>query len=79
MVSAIVSVLWEVGFQLGCCLAAIRLHQHLLSGVLRAPMTFFDTTPSGRILARFAKDVETMDSTLPWVIGDGVYCLFEVY
>lgn len=64
--------------QLGCCYASIILHQVMLKGVLRAPMLFFDTTPLGRILGRFSRDVEIMDNTLPWGMSDGVYCLFEV-
>ncbi|KAG8970070.1 hypothetical protein FRC05_000718 [Tulasnella sp. 425] len=40
------------------------LFKRLLDAVIGSPMRFFDTTPTGRILNRFSKDVETVDSSL---------------
>jgi len=63
--------------QLGCCRAAKVMHHVMLCGVLRAPLTFFDTTPTGRIIARFSKDIDVVDTTIPHQLSDLMYCLFE--
>lgn len=31
------------------------LHSRLLNNIMRVPMMFFDTTPTGRVVNRFAK------------------------
>ena len=48
---------------LGTKASRVMLH-NAMTRVLRAPMSFFDTTPLGRITNRFAKDVDIMDNNL---------------
>ena len=44
--------------------ASRSLLQQAMTRTLRAPMSFFDTTPLGRITNRFSKDVDSMDNSL---------------
>ncbi|VDI48339.1 ATP-binding cassette, subfamily C (CFTR/MRP), member 5 [Mytilus galloprovincialis] len=48
--------------------ASVRLHNIVLKKVMRAPMKFFDSNPSGRILNRFSKDMDEADVFLPQLI-----------
>uniref|UniRef100_A0A1I8M691 ABC-type glutathione-S-conjugate transporter n=2 Tax=Musca domestica TaxID=7370 RepID=A0A1I8M691_MUSDO len=41
------------------------LHAVMLDYVFRWPMELFDTTPLGRIVNRFSKDMDTVDNILP--------------
>lgn len=50
---------------LGCLRSAKVLHNELLNSVFHWPMELFDTTPIGRILNRFSKDINILDNVLP--------------
>ncbi len=44
--------------------ASKAMAQQAIKRVLRAPMSFFDTTPLGRITNRFSRDVDVLDNNL---------------
>ena len=50
---------------LGSKIASRYLHQSILVNVMHSPMSFFETTPLGRIVNRFSKDVSTIDDKVP--------------
>lgn len=45
-------------------IAARALHNAMLHAVLRAPMVFFQSTPLGRLINRFTKDIADVDKNL---------------
>ncbi|XP_045888265.1 ATP-binding cassette sub-family C member 12 [Micropterus dolomieu] len=45
--------------------AACKLHDTMFKNIIASPTSFFDTTPTGRILNRFSKDQEEVDTVLP--------------
>ncbi|WP_411026999.1 ABC transporter transmembrane domain-containing protein, partial [Salmonella sp. s55044] len=42
-----------------------HMHDTVFVKVFRSPMSFFDTTPTGRVLNRFSKDLDEVDVLLP--------------
>lgn len=68
----------SITFALGALQASREMHVILLRYVLRWPMELFDTTPLGRVLNRFAKDVDVIDNTLPQVVRSCLAMIFSV-
>lgn len=78
IVAAISSFFADLMPYLACWRAAKLIHALLLDNVLKAPLQFFEVTPTGRILSRFSKDVDILDTSLPSQASDVIYCAFEV-
>ena len=59
--------------------ASSQLHKALLSNILRQPMArFFDRTPVGRIINRFSRDLDMVDSQMPRSVRMFLQQLFAV-
>ena len=58
--------------------AAKITHEKLMSGVMKSPMSFFDTNPTGRIVNRFSADIDAVDQRIPFQLTDFFYCMCEV-
>ncbi|KAF1424621.1 Multidrug resistance-associated protein 7, partial [Spheniscus mendiculus] len=56
-------------FAYGTIRAATVIHNRLLQRALKATVTFFDTTPTGRILNRFSSDLYCVDDSLPFILN----------
>ncbi|XP_048103810.1 multidrug resistance-associated protein 1 [Alosa alosa] len=54
-----------VAISVGGIIASRHLHMDLLNNVLHSPMSFFETTPSGNLLNRFAKEIDAIDCMIP--------------
>ncbi|XP_051855766.1 ATP-binding cassette sub-family C member 5 isoform X3 [Antechinus flavipes] len=66
VIMLILKAIRGIVFVKGTLRASSRLHDELFRKILRSPMKFFDTTPTGRILNRFSKDMDEVDVRLPF-------------
>ncbi|CAL6091960.1 Xenobiotic-transporting_ATPase / Multidrug resistance-associated protein [Hexamita inflata] len=68
----IFNFLGNIAFSSFCLSVARKLHDTMLGAVLRTKMGFFDTTPQGRIMNRFSKDTDAVDSGIMRYLQGGV-------
>jgi ABC-type multidrug transport system fused ATPase/permease subunit len=50
-------------------LASVNIFKSIVWNILRRPMSFFDTTPSGVIINRCTNDVDQLDYNIPWMMS----------
>nr|XP_020463909.1 multidrug resistance-associated protein 1-like [Monopterus albus] len=69
---------FSLSMSIGGILASRYLHQSMLYDVLRSPMSFFERTPSGNLVNRFSKEMDTIDSLIPSIFKMFLGSLFSV-
>ncbi|XP_051148072.1 ABC transporter C family member 13 isoform X1 [Andrographis paniculata] len=68
-VNSSLTLLRAFSFAYGGLRAAVRVHDRLLHNLIDAPISFFDQTPSGRILNRLSSDLYMIDDSLPFILN----------
>lgn len=59
--------------------ASKQIHNEALKKIYISPVSFFDSTPIGRITSRFSRDTDTLDSLLPEAIRAFSWTLIFVF
>jgi len=73
----VTTFLRNAGFVKAINLSNLSVHNKAVSRVLFAPLVFFESNPSGRLINRFSKDVYVMDEHLQTTLSD-VYMFFLI-
>ncbi|EMD36548.1 hypothetical protein CERSUDRAFT_115579 [Gelatoporia subvermispora B] len=59
---AVFSFMLSFSFSLATLKAGLKIFKIALMAVLRSPVSFFDTTPMGRVMSRLSRDQDTLDT-----------------
>jgi ABC-type multidrug transport system fused ATPase/permease subunit len=51
----------------------------MVATVFSAPVSFFDANPSGQLLSRFGKELESVDRGVPDGFGSVLYCFIQIF
>ncbi|CAG2100059.1 unnamed protein product, partial [Medioppia subpectinata] len=76
IVTALISA---TSFYWMCMRSSVRLYDSIFFSLLRAPISFFDGQPLGRILNRFTKDTGVVDELLPSTAFDFIISMSLVF
>ena len=69
-------LLFQLSTAIGGLGAAAGIHERMIDSIIKAPMSFFDTTPSRQILNRFTADMKAIDEQLISQLSGALSLLF---
>ena len=58
--------------------ASTKMHRTLIDKTMHAPLSFFETNPSGRIINRFTSDLDVIDRKIPPELADVIWCCANI-
>ncbi|NXK48651.1 MRP3 protein, partial [Chauna torquata] len=68
LLQGLIALISSFTLAMGGINAAQTLHAALLENKFHTPQSFYDTTPTGRIINRFSKDIYVIDEVIPQTI-----------
>lgn len=58
--------------------AGKEMHNEMLQSILKTSVRFFDATPTGRIIQRFSRDIESVDVYLQWTFTFAINSILQI-
>ncbi|XP_071510282.1 ATP-binding cassette sub-family C member 9-like, partial [Diadema antillarum] len=68
----VLDIIWNNMIIIAILFASRTMHKLMLERISHAPLRFFDITPIGRILNRFASDIQVLDERIGSLIGQAL-------
>ncbi|XP_070538168.1 ATP-binding cassette sub-family C member 5-like [Ptychodera flava] len=78
VVLVIIALLKSLAYVTFTLRASTNMHNEVFTKVFRSPMKFFDTTPSGRIINRFSKDLDEVDVRVSFMLESMIQNLLAI-
>lgn len=78
LIYIVITLVRELIFFWGSLHASRKIHAWLLRTVAHAKFRFFDSTPLGRIMNRFSKDIEAIDQEVAGTAIGTLHCLAAI-
>ena len=78
VICSMAGMISQISCNYRCAAASLKLHNSMLNKTMHAPVSFFESTPIGRILNRFTSDLDVVDLKIPDQLRMFLGCVFMI-